>query len=158
MCNLPMLNLFNAIFPDVGCDLDHANHHDDGYDQLDADVFSLMLCGHTSLARHVTRYDAFDGVLHSTCLVSNTGAKIKSFFVELFLTPAPFMTPISMLRVSDQDQGAVPGVNSAMHDVHSCPSGQKTMCQDISKLLVITQCTLRMSKENVRKNPKQKET
>ena len=27
------------------------------------------------------------------------------------------MTPTSILRVSDQDQDAVPGVNSAMHDV-----------------------------------------
>ena len=62
VCNLLML--FNAIYPDVGCDKDH--------DDLDD---SNQMYGLSSLARHVTNYDAFNGVLHSTCLVSNTGAK-----------------------------------------------------------------------------------
>ena len=62
VCNLLML--FNAIYPDVGRDNDH--------DDLDD---SNQMYGPSSLARHVTNYDAFNGVLHSTCLVSNTGAK-----------------------------------------------------------------------------------
>ena len=50
-----------------------------------------------------------------TYLEENQFVKINHFLLSL--TPAPFMTPTSILRVSDQDQGAVPGVNSAMHDV-----------------------------------------
>ena len=62
VCNLLML--FNAIYPDVGCDKDHDDLHD-----------SNQMYGLSSLARHVTNYDAYNGVPHSTCLVSNTGAK-----------------------------------------------------------------------------------
>ena len=71
MCNLLML--FNAIYPDVGRDNDH--------DDLDD---SNQMYGPSSLARHVTNYDAFNGVLHSTCLVSNTGAKINHILLSYF--------------------------------------------------------------------------